>query len=276
MGLSSLARNILRVFGMITKKVVPHIAMKPRLVARLGKKYVLPRVAKILSKPIPAKLVATTGKKAAATVAAKKNQMFVIRRTGAMSVKKLARVPKSIGKWAWKNKGALTLAGATIGIPLGIDAALRQSSEAKNDNFNNKYLEIMKQQQQPLEHFSEGQHSIPYFGNIQQPHQAQALLPFDMMNSYEKPDFSRYGSPLLYDDDNMALEEDEEEVSKDNLTSNLPYDIITTMRTMYNPLYDGGNLYDGDDENEIDIKKERKRKTTLKKKKRKSQQRHKH
>ena len=62
--------------------------MKSRIVSRIGKKYVLPRVAKILSKPIPAKLVAT-GKKAAATVAAKKNKMFVIRRssgTGAMIV----------------------------------------------------------------------------------------------------------------------------------------------------------------------------------------------
>ena len=242
MGLSSLARNILRVFGMITKKVVPHV-MKPRLVARLGRKYVLPKVAKILSKPIPAKLVAT-GKKAVATVAAKKNQMFVMRRTGAMTAaaarkasigRKLARVPKSIGKWAWKNKGALTLAGATIGIPVGIDAALRRSSEAKNDNFNNKYLEILKQQQpqqQPYEYFPERQQSIPYFGSIQQ--QAQyndARLPFDMMNSYEEPDFSRYGSPLLYHDDNdMALEEEvdeddndmtlEEEVDEDDISIN--------------------------------------------------------
>ena len=227
MGLSSLARNILRVFGMITKKVVPHV-MKPRLVARLGRKYVLPKVAKILSKPIPAKLVAT-GKKAAATVAAKKNQMFVMRRTGAMTAaarkasigKKLARVPKSIGKWAWKNKGALTMASATIGIPVGIDASLRQSSEAKNDNFNNKYLEILKQQQpqqQPYEYFPERQQSIPYFGSIQQ--QAQyndARLPFDMMNSYEEPDFSRYGSPLLYDDNDMALEE---EVDEDDISIN--------------------------------------------------------
>ena len=80
--------------------------------------------------------------------------------------KKLARVPKSIGKWAWKNKGALTLAGATIDIPVGIDAALRRSSEAKNDNFNNKYLEILKQQQPqhlPFEYFPERQ---SYFGNI--------------------------------------------------------------------------------------------------------------
>jgi hypothetical protein len=93
-------------------------------------------------------------------------------------------------------------------------------------------LKQQPQQQQPFEYFPERQHSIPYFGNIQQ--QAQyndARLPFDMMNSYEEPDFSRYGSPLLYhddmtleeevdeDDNDMALEE-EEEVDEDDISIN--------------------------------------------------------
>lgn len=94
---------------------------------------------------------------------------------------RLLTIPRGMKRWASKHKGALTVTGLSIGVPLGVTASMQQSSEAKAEKFNNEYLKIMKtqndhlnqqQQQQQLPSALQPPMSIPpppYYYNQYQP-----------------------------------------------------------------------------------------------------------
>ena len=124
---------------------------------------------------------------------------------------RLKKAATAIPRWAWKHKGALLLSAATIGIPVGTDAAMRSRAETKADEYAEKILHTARQdhqqslapyntfspfQQQQQQQYQEFPHQQQQNGNV-----------LSMLDYYTPPDYNQY-----YGVPNFLTNDEEEEM----------------------------------------------------------------
>lgn len=204
-----IAKTAAPVVGRFVSKTARRIAAKPLS----GVKLVTRRGGTTKTKLLQQTAAAAAKKSKNIVIKAHRSQKVVARRQKLPIGRRIANVPKALGKWAWRNKGALLLTGASIGIPLGISGALQHASDVKSDIVTDRYLaEVMKHgsNQQPL---SATQHIPPsYYGGLSF---QQGQPYYSMSNRYLPPaDFSIYGGGMYDDQEEEDDVEEEKSINK--------------------------------------------------------------